>query len=225
MKQLAISIVLLLGSLAYAADTVLYSFQGAPDGQLPLAGLVSDSAGNLYGTTKYGGSGPCTSVDGNGCGVIFKVSHSGTGTVLYSFQGKNDGRYPIAGLAIDSAGNLYGTTPGTVDVGSCPPACGNVFEFSSAGVFTVLHRFTGGLDGTLPTTGLTIDSSGRLYGTTATGPVTARSSSCQTLRANGNSPRCTLLWVGPMEAILVGLPCWVLTEACMVERRWVGLGA
>jgi hypothetical protein len=169
MKRLLICLLALFSTLAYAGDAVLYSFQGAPDGQLPLAGMASDSAGNLYGTTNKGGSGPCTSSGGNGCGTIFKVSSSGNGwteTVLYRFQGKNDGRYPIAGLAIDPDGNLYGGTPGTVGVGSCPPACGNVFEFSSAGVFTVLHRFTGGLDGTLPTTGLAIDSSGRLYGTT-----------------------------------------------------------
>ena len=175
MKVLPLSLVLLLGTLAYPADTVLYSFQGAPDGQLPLAGVVSDSAGNLYGTTIYGGSGPCTSADGNGCGVIFKISPSAggwTGTVLYSFQGQQDGQYPIAGLAIDPSGNLYGTTPGVVGVGSCPPACGNVFEYSSAGAFTALHEFTGGVDGSLPTTGVAIDFSGRLYGTTGTGDGT-----------------------------------------------------
>jgi uncharacterized repeat protein (TIGR03803 family) len=169
MKSFAISFLLLVSLFAHAGEKVLYSFQGGADGQLPLAGVVSDSAGNLYGTTKYGGSGPCTSADGNGCGVIFKVSPSGQGwteTVLYSFQGKGDGQYPIAGLAIDSSGNLYGTTPGVVGVGSCPPACGNIFEFSSVGAFTILHKFTGGVDGTLPTTGLTIDPSGGIYGTT-----------------------------------------------------------
>ena len=153
MKHLAISIVLLLGSLSYAGDTVLYSFHGAPDGQLPLAGLVSDSAGNLYGTTIKGGTGPCTSSTGNGCGVIFKLSPSGNGwseTVLYSFRDKNDGEYPFAGLAIDASGNLYGTTSSS---GPCPPACGNVLEFSASGVFTVVHRFGGGLDGGIPMSG------------------------------------------------------------------------
>ena len=192
MKFVPLSLVLLLGTLAYPADTVLYSFQGVPDGQVPSAGLVSDSAGNLYGTTMYGGSGPCTFVDGDGCGAIFKVSPSANGwteTVLYSFQGKNDGRYPIAGLSIDTAGNLYGTTPGRVGVGSCPPACGNVFKLSSTGVFTVLHKFTGGIDGTLPTTGLAIDSSGRLYGTT---DGTGHGTVFQLVNSSGNWKLTTL---------------------------------
>ena len=166
MKFLPLSLVLLLGTLAYAGENVLYSFQGPPDGHLPLAGLVTDSSGNFYGTTIYGGDGPCTSPDGDGCGIIFKVSPSGGGwteTVLYSFQDKNDGEYPFAGLAIDASGNLYGTTSGARP---CPPNCGNVFEFSSSGVFKVLHKFGGGADGGDPQSGLAINSAGTLYGTT-----------------------------------------------------------
>lgn len=166
MKFLSLSLVLLLGTLTYAGDNVLYSFQGAPDGQLPLAGLASDPAGNFYGTTIKGGTGPCTSSSGSGCGTIFKASPSGSGwteTVLYSFQDKKDGEYPFAGLAVDASGNLYGTTSSS---GSCPPACGNVFEFSASGVFTVIHKFGGGLDGGIPMSGPTVDSSGIIYGTT-----------------------------------------------------------
>ena len=166
MKFLSLSLVLLLGTLTYAGDNVLYSFQGAPDGQLPLAGLASDPAGNFYGTTIKGGTGPCTSSSGSGCGTIFKASPSGSGwteTVLYSFQDKKDGEYPFAGLAVDASGNLYGTTSSS---GPCPPACGNVFEFSASGVFTVIHKFGGGLDGGIPMSGPTVDSSGIIYGTT-----------------------------------------------------------
>jgi uncharacterized repeat protein (TIGR03803 family) len=79
----------------------------------PAAGLVMDSAGNLYGTTEYGGitSGFCSGPSPAGCGTVFKLDPSGKQTVLYSFTGTNgDGANPVAGLIMDSAGNLYGTT-------------------------------------------------------------------------------------------------------------------
>jgi uncharacterized repeat protein (TIGR03803 family) len=82
-------------------ETVLYTFTGGIDGGGPFAGLIADSAGNLYGTTVSGGVGN---------GVVFKLSPSGTETVLYSFTGGSDGGQPFAGLIADSAGNLYGTT-------------------------------------------------------------------------------------------------------------------
>jgi uncharacterized repeat protein (TIGR03803 family) len=70
-----------------------------------LAGLIRDSAGNFYGTTNGGGA--------SGAGVVFKIDTSGNETVLYSFTGGADGGFPLwAVLARDSAGNLYGTTPG-----------------------------------------------------------------------------------------------------------------
>ena len=87
---------------AAPTETVLHSFAGSA-GSIPAAALIADSAGNLYGTTFYGGS---------GCGVVFKLSPSGTETVLYSFTGGSDGRLPVAGLIADRAGNLYGTTAG-----------------------------------------------------------------------------------------------------------------
>jgi uncharacterized repeat protein (TIGR03803 family) len=85
-------------------ETVLYSFgsNGFGDGGNPEAGLVRDEAGNLYGTTAYGGAG--------GSGAVYKVDPSGTETLLHSFTDGTDGGYPVAGLVMDSAGNLYGTT-------------------------------------------------------------------------------------------------------------------
>ena len=86
-------------------ETVLHNFTGGNDGGCPSAGLVMDEAGNLYGTTTFGGSA--------GLGTVFKVDTSGMETVLHAFQGSaggGDGRYPYAGLIMDKAGNLYGTT-------------------------------------------------------------------------------------------------------------------
>ena len=77
--------------------TNLYSFAGPPkDGAGPFAGLVLGSDGNLYGTTESGGSGPCDSGDlGNGCGIVFRISPSGSETNLHSFgNSPDDGQYP-----------------------------------------------------------------------------------------------------------------------------------
>jgi uncharacterized repeat protein (TIGR03803 family) len=82
-------------------ETVLYSFTGATDGNSPFAGLLRGRWGNLYGTTNSGGT--------HGDGVVFKLSPSGTETVLYSFRGGADGRLPQGTLISDPSGNLYGT--------------------------------------------------------------------------------------------------------------------
>ena len=157
-------------------ETVLYSFAGgAADGAYPEASLIMDLAGNLYGTTFGGGSSACP----GGCGVVFKLSPTGTETVLYSFTGDTDGANPIAGLIRDAAGNFYGTTllrgtPGcTYSYG-----CGTVFELSPAGSLRVLHSFSGGADGGNPQGGVILDASGNLYGTTAGGGASTCSGGC-----------------------------------------------
>ncbi|MGC9948420.1 MAG: choice-of-anchor tandem repeat GloVer-containing protein [Bryobacteraceae bacterium] len=86
---------------------VLYSFTGGSDGSGPGAAPLRDPAGNLYGTTVYGGTTDCS----GGCGVVYRVNPSGQETVLYSFTGGADGSNPYAGLVADPTGNLYGTTP------------------------------------------------------------------------------------------------------------------
>lgn len=87
-------------------ETVLYSFKGKADGEQPTAGLVRDSAGNLYGTTLLGGNLTC---GGIGCGTVFKLNSAGRKTVLHSFSGL-DGAGPYTAVVRDSSGNLYGTT-------------------------------------------------------------------------------------------------------------------
>jgi uncharacterized repeat protein (TIGR03803 family) len=100
------------------AESVLYSFTGGSDGANPYAGLIADAAGNLYGTTVNGGTGPCNL--GAGCGTVFKVAPTGAKTVLHNFAGyPSDGESPSAGLIADVAGNLYGTT--AYSGGSRPP--------------------------------------------------------------------------------------------------------
>src|ERR1700728_377062 len=142
-------------------ETVLHTFGSVPKGAYPYAGVIRGSAGHLYGTTYQGGTA--------NAGVVYGVDTAGHETVLYSFTGLTDGGNPYAGVAPDSAGNLYGTTSaGGSAQGSA--GYGVVFKLSTAGQETVLYTFTGGTDGANPYAGSLIrDSAGNLYGTTAYG--------------------------------------------------------
>jgi uncharacterized repeat protein (TIGR03803 family) len=133
-------------------ETVLYSFTGGADGAQPVAGVIRDSAGNLYGTTQYGGV---------GAGVVYKLDTAGHETVLYSFTGGADGAFPDASVIRDSAGNLYGTTLQGGIVGT-----GSVYKLDTTGQETVLYSFKGGADGGYPNAGVIRDPAGNLYGTT-----------------------------------------------------------
>jgi uncharacterized repeat protein (TIGR03803 family) len=151
-------------------ETVLYRFAGATDGANPSAGLLRDAAGNLYGTTYYGGSGACQYGSATGCGTIFKLDKTRHETILYSFTGGTDGAVPSAGLIRDTAGNFYGTTfigGGTGCLSQL--GCGTVFQLDTTGKETVLYRFTGEADGENPNTELLRDAAGNLYGTTLRG--------------------------------------------------------
>jgi len=163
-------------SLAQASsrETVLYAFTGGEDGAGPVAGLVEDATGAFYGTTTLGGGGPCYS--GAGCGTVFKLTPSAHGyveSVLYRFNGTEDGAYPWGGLALDASGALYGTT---VQGGNCSESegCGTVFKLTPRGMGykeTILHSFEkhNRHDGAFPDGSLIIDGSGTLYGTTGSG--------------------------------------------------------
>lgn len=137
------------------SESAIYSFTGGTDGAYPLASVITDPAGNIYGTTEEGGL--------FGYGVVFKVAPGGAETVLHSFAGGGDGAHPFANLIIDASGNLYGTTfvGGTNDLGT-------VFEVATDGTESVLHSFAG-KDGALPVAGLVMDAAGSLYGTTSEG--------------------------------------------------------
>jgi uncharacterized repeat protein (TIGR03803 family) len=149
----------------------LYNFDiSQGDGWTPESGLNFDSSGNLYGTTKFGGSG--------GFGTAFEVSPPDSlGTpsewqehILHQFPAfQGDGEYPYAGLIADQAGNVYGATQSG---GACYP-CGTVFELSpgSDGTWqeTILHKFSSSSDGIGPLGTLVFDGAGNLYGTTIGG--------------------------------------------------------
>jgi len=135
-------------------ETVLHSFTGGADGSRPYGGVTFDSAGNLYGTTSSGG--PASA------GVVWKLDPTGHESVLYTFTGGADGGTLYAGVILDSAGNLYGTTylGGVV--------WGVVWKLDPTGHESVLHTFTLA-DGGYPGAGVIMDSAGNLYGTTSYG--------------------------------------------------------
>ena len=148
-------------------ESVLHSFTAA-DGSLPQAGLIRDAEGSLYGTTTYGGTpegGGCR----HGCGTAFKIDSANKETVLHAFTGKADGAIPSAALILDRAGNFYGTTVYGGKVSSQNFGYGVVFKLNSAGKETVLHTFNGVPDGAFPSSPLTRDRAGNLYGTTMQG--------------------------------------------------------
>jgi uncharacterized repeat protein (TIGR03803 family) len=155
------------GSGGWTAST-LYKFTGGVngyDGFAPLAGLVVDAAGNVFGANFDGGI--------NNQGYVFELSPGAGGftlTHLHDFNGP-DGSAPAAGLISDASGNLYGTTSlgGTSTL--CTSGCGVVFEMSNnAGTWTetVLHSFNGN-DGSNLQAPLLMDAAGNLYGTATSG--------------------------------------------------------
>lgn len=147
-------------------ETVLHSFAGgAGDGAEPMAGLVADRQGNLYGTTESGG--------GRNYGTVFEVAADGHAAILHFFNGSpHDGAYPIASPVLDRAGNLYVTTlGGGLQSNYCGVGCGAVVKIApsaiSPGGDEVIHLFEpDSADGTNPGGNLVWDGSGDLLGTT-----------------------------------------------------------
>jgi uncharacterized repeat protein (TIGR03803 family) len=148
-------------------EKILHSFgQTSTDGYQPLAGLIFDASGNLFGTTYFGGA--------FFEGTVFELTRRPNGTWLeripHHFNANGtDGFNPAAGLVLDAAGNLYGTTyQGGHNLGT-------VFKLTpKTGVGwteTILHAFgnSAGTDGYNPVSGLILDSAGNLYGTTPVG--------------------------------------------------------
>lgn len=149
-------------------ETLLYNFAAINEGIGPNGGLVLDSAGSFYGTTAGGGydKHPCKRLAG--CGLVYKLTN-GTEEVLYDFLGSMDGDEPNGSLVMDGHGNLYGTTFAGGG-GNGIAKAGTIFEVSSTGTETVLHRFGADeKDGKFPNSGLVMDGKGNLYGTTTEG--------------------------------------------------------
>jgi uncharacterized repeat protein (TIGR03803 family) len=152
--------------------SVIHEF--GDDGSYPNAGVVFDQAGNLYGTTQFGGDFFC------GCGIVYQLKPAAGGkwreTTLYNFlgisRGGSDVSFPGSDVFLDASGNIFGTGTGGGDA-SCNDGCGGVFELVAQGDGSyqeqVLHVFAGGRDGADPFGGVLLDSEGNLYGTTAFG--------------------------------------------------------
>jgi uncharacterized repeat protein (TIGR03803 family) len=162
-------------------EYVLYRFAGGWDGQSPESTLIADGAGALYGTTLYGGKGPCTDSSAIvvGCGTVFKLSPASPGntrwtkTTLYRFAGRIDGGLPHGVLRLDGFGRIYGTTFGGGN-GSCSGGCGTAFRLTpppagqTAWTKSVIYTFKGA-DGAFPQGGLIAAGAGNLYGTASGG--------------------------------------------------------
>ena len=160
--------------------SVIHTFIGGAEGASPYDGVISDAAGNLYGTTWAGGdlTGSC-----GGYGTVFMVDASGNLLTLHTFAGApTDGAGPSGPLTRDAAGNLYGTTSSGGNGGD-PAGYGTVFKLDAAGNETVLHHFTGGEGGFGPAGGVLRDSQGNLYGVTTSGglPCPPSSDGCGTV--------------------------------------------
>jgi uncharacterized repeat protein (TIGR03803 family) len=161
----------------YGTLTTLWSFRGGADGRgfndggNPQGNLILDAAGDLFGTTQFGGD---VGFDG-GYGTVFKLVNTGTvsapaytsaPTILWSFTDGADGAFPLSGLIRDAAGDLFGTTASTVfELVNTGTVSAPVYS----GAPTTLHTFTGGTDGGTPVGSLAIDAAGRLFGTTVVG--------------------------------------------------------
>jgi uncharacterized repeat protein (TIGR03803 family) len=163
--HIAFALLSLLAAMVFAVPSsnartfrILHEFSGAADGATPYAGLTIDSAGNLYGTTEFGGNVDCK------CGTLFKITPAGKFWVLHRFHGADDAKNPNSPPILDSLGNIYGTTfeGGTSREGA-------VYKIS-AGTETVLLSFGAnmGSAGFVPV-GVTLDPEGNLYGTTVLG--------------------------------------------------------
>ena len=185
LTQCAVALVIVTLSLIFATSALaankpaplwLFDVGNSHDGNSPFGGVIADGAGNLYGTAQKGGF--------PGFGIVFKLTPTSTGlwkeAILHTFRGSpSDGATPDSTLVLDSAGNLYGTTlQGGLKTKNpeCSPGCGVVFKLTptARGPWkeTVIHRFTGKLDGANPVAGLIRDSAGNLFGAAAGGGTT-----------------------------------------------------
>jgi uncharacterized repeat protein (TIGR03803 family) len=150
---------------------VLHTFNGT-DGQYPEHGVVRDKAGNLYGVTAFGGA--------SNNGTVYKIAKDGTFATLYNFTGGADGGFLYGGLAIDKAGNLYGST-----VSGGANSQGTVFRVAPDGTLTTLYSFTGGTDGGSPEGDMLLKGT-NLYSTATSGGANGAGGIYELITAKGN---------------------------------------
>ncbi|MGA8795825.1 MAG: choice-of-anchor tandem repeat GloVer-containing protein [Candidatus Cybelea sp.] len=176
----------------------LHSFT-RDEGDGPESKLVFDNAGNLYGTADFEGA-YRSACGGYGCGTAFQLQPRTNGIwvlkVLHSFGKGRDGAYPVSGLSIDSAGNLFGVTAQGGTHGAALPhpcfayGCGTVFELmrEKTGKWTerIIHDFGTGTDGNLPRGDLVLDESGAMYGTAVFGGLYGAGNAFRLIRGSDN---------------------------------------
>lgn len=149
------------------SESALYSFQNQPDGAYPYAGLIADSAGDLFGTTNQGGDSHCNDGDGDkaGCGTVFELAtpqSGGSESILENFQ-KHEENMPYAPVTLGSDGALYGTVG--YDVFRLVPPQGAGWTKQT------LYGFKEGIAGTITSSGVSFDAQGNLYGTTSSSGI------------------------------------------------------
>lgn len=175
------------------AEAVLYAFTGGSDGSNPTNVLLLSGEGDLYGTATDGGQEGC--IYDEGCGTAFKLSPSGTFSLLHSFAGRTDGSNPGSGLFKAGKSAFYGVTVEGGGTGCYSGyGCGTVYRLSRGGTETVLHSFGDGTNGANPYGQLIADTAGNLYETAAGGGEQNCPGGCGTLFKLSPSGRETVLY-------------------------------
>ncbi len=206
--MLALAVVLAMPQRTYSQTfKVVYNFQGVSGGFYPTSGVSVDRAGNLYGTTQYGGAGTACYLN---CGIVFKLTRQGSGWLfnpIYSFKGGSDGGSPNARPIVGPDGSLFGTTSQGGGSGCYGMGCGTVFNLRppqrasgralAPWAESVIYRFQGGSDGGGPQDAdLVFDQAGNLYGTTEFEGGSGCSDHCGTVyqltKSNGTWTESTL---------------------------------
>jgi uncharacterized repeat protein (TIGR03803 family) len=202
--------------------TNVFIFQGGisgPDGGTPYDGLILGSDGDYYGTTWYGGTGG---------GTVFKVTPSGTESIVYAFSGSQDGQLPSK-LVQGADGNFYGTTLW----GGGPNGYGIIFKVTPSGEETILQSLTNTGGPANPGAGLTLGADGNFYGTSTGGGASGQGTFFQLTPAglltvlysfggaSGGSPAAELIQVDHLRSVLL---CKVIVAGVAV-RVTVGGGA
>lgn len=183
--------------------TTLHSFGSSPgDGALPQGNLTEGSDGNLYGATQLGGQNQCASQP-NDCGTLFKISKTGSASIVHSFGSSGDDGIAPSGVIVRGAGDeIYGLTlSGGGRSCGFQYGCGTVFRYSSGSGYSLVYRFgnINRLDGSGPSS-LLLSSDGNLYGTTYSNGALQCDSCGSVFRLSKSGNLTTLYSFGPVTS-------------------------